>query len=721
MEFIYSTPPELVEDIASAFREAFSEQTSPGYGTSGIGQAFFRVWMKQRGHAFFFLFKKNLNVTNIQFAELLALVSCHTTNQHNPEYARSLQFVSSKDFGTTVQSLTEAFPAAGASNDERSARVAELYASLLQNTVVVDPFHGSCSIYLPPHLHLDLRAVCGLSGYVHSCGRNVFVRNINKATKSHFFEALRRYLKRYPRGSKRIFFTVYAHEDFTEFDDEWRPDLRDGLDDIKIHVDKFFMGGEHLVEVLRSIRSEFEGQLAIPDPGDFRSQHQRLRKEADIDQDRTMWLITDYGVSSQNVHRSDDRYFICYDQLYDNKNPFQVFDENKPAWFEHTTTPHTLIAAMINVTIPYLPSQAIVIADPFVGTGTTWIEGFKYPQLKFRASDASDIACRAARDNAIFFAMDDQSVRKLATTLIHVAKKLEGAERRNGLSHHQILVSNEAQAESLANQIRGWANERTNSLDKKAASILAGEDEFLNRILFYIVLRTNKRHAPGLRRGTEEWGKAFAREACALSSQMNRLAGVKVRAANVLEEAGALIEYPGGYSRSVTLSLTRLSDCAGESDEIAPPRLMDARELGKKADDSSTYDVVVTDPPYGFNTDEGHEHLAALYSAILRASIAALKPDGQLVICLPERSSIGKIPMAFTQKNIVTHQVLALANEANKEVLVPARSMPGTGALFGPPFYWASERALHRSILHFRIRSRSVVRGSETITKTGNT
>lgn len=122
MDIKASIPPErLVEEVASAFKEAFNEQKVPDYGTSGLGQAFFRVWMKQRGHAFFFLFKKNLNVTNIQFAELLSLVSRYTKNQYTAEQAHSLQYVTSKDFAATVQNLIDAFPG---SNEERSAKVA---------------------------------------------------------------------------------------------------------------------------------------------------------------------------------------------------------------------------------------------------------------------------------------------------------------------------------------------------------------------------------------------------------------------------------------------------------------------------------------------------------------------------------------------------------------------------------------------------------------------
>ena len=48
-------------------------------------------------------------------------------------------------------------------------------------------------------------------------------------------------------------------------------------------------------------------------------------------------------------------------------------------------------------------------------------------------------------------------------------------------------------------------------------------------------------------------------------------------------------------------SFARLNDFLAKSNKISPTRQMDW-ELGKKADDSSTYDIVVTDPPYGFNT-----------------------------------------------------------------------------------------------------------------------
>ncbi|MDP2601081.1 MAG: hypothetical protein Q8S00_00585 [Deltaproteobacteria bacterium] len=698
----------LITEIASALRSVSAEHAPPGHETSGIGHAFLRLWMKERGHAFFFLFRKNVTVTNIQFAELLALVSCYTKNKRTGCRPTSLQFVSSNDFSATVQGIVDALPLSPVSSEPGSKRIAEHYAHLLQDTIVVDTFFGSCCIYLSPHLDLDLRAVCGLSGYVHSCGRNVFVRNITKAQRQHFFEALRHYLRRYPRGDKRIFFTVYAHEDFTEFDTEHRRDLADGLDDVKIHVDKFFMGGQHLVDVLRDLRKEFHGQVAIPDPGDFRDQHRRLRKAADIDQDRTMWLICDYGIDPRSCNRSEERYFICYDQLYDNKNPFHIFDENKPAWIEHTTIPHTLIGAMINVTMPHWTKPPVVIGDPFVGTGTTWLEASKYAEVVARTGDISKTAVRAACDNAEFFALDVEGVKRIATTLVDVAKKLENSSGPSQGRRRGGGVSREAKAESLAGKVREWATEEAVHLEDLAEQILTKEDDLLVRVLFYVALRSNKRHAPGLSRGAEEWSKAFAREATTLSRQMESLAEVRDRAQITSKSDGVLIESRGSYSRSVTIDPARVIALLATGERNASLRVADARNLAATAGDTNGYDVIVTDPPYGFNTDEAAEELAQLYADVLRAAINALKPDGHLVICLPERSSIGKQPSVFTHRSIVTHQVLALAEEAKREVLTPARSLPGPSPLFGPPFYWASERALRRSILHFRIRQRPV-------------
>src|SRR5205807_5703993 len=117
-------------------------------------------------------------------------------------------------------------------------------------------------------------------------------------------------------------------------------------------------------------------------------------------------------------------------------------------------------------------------------------------------------------------------------------------------------------------------------------------------------------------------------------------------------------------------------------------------------------DAIVTDPPYGFNTDDDLQSLAELYVTAIGKMILALKQDGHLVLCLPDRSHTGRRSPFFTHKELITQQVLSLAERAvpKREVIIPAYAVPKQKDLFRPPYYWESERALRRAILHFRVR-----------------
>jgi tRNA G10 N-methylase Trm11 len=114
------------------------------------------------------------------------------------------------------------------------------------------------------------------------------------------------------------------------------------------------------------------------------------------------------------------------------------------------------------------------------------------------------------------------------------------------------------------------------------------------------------------------------------------------------------------------------------------------------------FDLIVTDPPYGFNTEEDREVLAAVYSAFLRQAIRHLRENGQLVLALPDWSHTGRRLPAFILKDFVTHQVLAIAEDEKREVISAAEQTPNTVGT--PPYYWESEKALRRAILHFRFR-----------------
>ena len=69
----------------------------PQQGIGFSSPDFFKKWFRGTGKVFYFLFKKNLKVTNIQIAELLALLLTHV-HADPPETAIDLHFLSSQDF-----------------------------------------------------------------------------------------------------------------------------------------------------------------------------------------------------------------------------------------------------------------------------------------------------------------------------------------------------------------------------------------------------------------------------------------------------------------------------------------------------------------------------------------------------------------------------------------------------------------------------------------------
>lgn len=164
-----------------------------------------------------------------------------------------------------------------------------------------------------------------------------------------------------------------------------------------------------------------------------------------------------------------------------------------------------------------------------------------------------------------------------------------------------------------------------------------------------------------------------------------------------LDSVPHLEVYPAKYSRACTLSLQRLITAfqAGYHRGVLC-RLVETFPEAK-------CDVIVTDPPYGFNKAVERRSLAELYILIIEKLILALKPDGQLVIAIPDSSHTGPQFPYFTNKRFITQQILITAERLGREVRTAAYSVPEPSPIFRPPFYWEAGRALRRAVLHFRI------------------
>jgi len=692
-----------IECLLEAMLRA-SEEYDPDGGQCFSFRKFFSNWFRRSGSAYYFLFRKNLGVTNIQFAELVGLIRSHATPVPGNGPIHNLQFMSVSEFKDTITSLVEAFPQDSKTPELRYKTIASLYSQIIRQHVVLDCFYGSCAVFVPPQLTLDLEAVCAYSGYIQSCGRALYIRNIEKATTSEFYKVIENYTEPIPPDSP-VFFSVYTHEDFTDYDREKKENLRHGLDDVKVYVEKFYIGSERLVSVLNEMRQRFKIKLRLPSPGSYSEQRARLQEQTNLDRSRTVWLLIDRS-SGKEVHKGARRYLICYEQQFINENPFYLFDENKPAWIGPLTIPHTLLSAMINIAEPMrqVDDDDVMLADPFVGTGTTWLEAQKYSLLKPVCSDLADITPLLVKDNLEFFLAPHDKLHDYERSLDYIASPPDQRHAprfvedidRPALDRSYDWVIDFLDEISSPNTIPRdlysftLSAREVKKLEKRTP---------LERILFYLALRTILRNIGGFERGAAKWEEIYRKEAKVLGFQIGRLRDLKRRQDEAKRFDQDYCVLQGSYSQSCTINFHMLADAR---DELRSVKVLDARKLKKKS-----YDIIITDPPYGFNTEDDIQALAQLYTEIITIMINALKEEGQLVMCLPDRSHTGRRLPFFALKELVIRQVLTIAEQLRREIIIPAYSVPQLSDLFRPPYYWESERALRRAILHFRIRELS--------------
>ncbi len=656
-----------------------------------FGHLFFKNWfLIDRKQACLFIFKKNYKITNIQFAELLSLLRVHSKSEvFDP--VETLHFVSTDDFRSMVQQMSEAFKL----NDSNARKkVARLYKAVFERTVAIERRFGCCEVYLPPGLQVDLASMCAASGYIDSCGYNVFVRKAYKATMRAFMRELGEYTKPHGNESRaKLYFAAYSHEDFDEYDAEERRALRNGLDDLKIALEKFYMGGDRIVDVLRSIKAEYGGTFEVARAGQSGRQRKReVDKLNAVDPQRTLWLFIDRVVSSRHDRTQtegglgearqpgDTTYFLCFDQRYVNENPYHIFDENKPGWEDHTTIPHTLMGAMINLTRPWWPSRSrgkVVICDPFAGSGTTLFEAAKFTRVDAVGSDRSVMSGLMYSDNSKFFKASPKKLGEWLETLTEVKD-----------SSHELYSS-------VIETIRKQSNNKKYS-PEALTKVLLKEPTFVRRLVLYLLLRAVRRYSTGFIRSESEsenpgllW-RAFRKENEAFVAQLRLLLAVRRRDnqrpgkdVNVgfAVAKGVFADSCIPYSKRATVLKRNLNQL--------PP---------------NSCDVIVADPPYGFNTTEEIKRLAELYSTMVDKMILALKKKegGQIVIAVPDWSHTGRQLPLFALKDLLTQQLIIAAKSRRKMV----KACPNLAAphLSVSPYYWESERALRRAILHFVIR-----------------
>jgi len=626
---------------------------------------------------------------------------------------------------------------------------------LLRNLVAIEPLFGSCSVYLPPSLSIDLKRACGESGYIHSCGGLVYFRNGRKAEYSELEEELNSYLNSDNKGrhvnqadtkiSRPVRLLVYSHEDFSAYDRDKAPDLKHGLEDLKIHLDKTFLRSARLTDVLKKLQEAFPEMLEVPEPGDYRrTSDQSYVSERGWEEARSLFLVSDRGIGQSLLRRNDERYLILYAQDCVNENPFHIMDENKPAWYAHTTIPHTMMGAMINIGLGQLdthlssaalakdgtklsshPSTAapvavctdskdadrhdtrscITVADPFCGTGTTAFELAKFPHIHGVYSDKSEEARAAFRDNAAFFSMNADELETLIINArlrdVSGSTDVSQIEEWNDIKNRTFLDSGLQQPSPTADDRSpkgSWSATPPEGREIVPSSASSPE----SRLRYYICLRVWKRHAGAFARTSipserdEVFSTYLREEVGVLLQQMEELK--RLRAAALSRSpmsVGSLDLFTGRFSLAVTHNISRIAALRDSDNNYA---LCDALMLPE-----DQFEMVVCDPPYGFNTDEDAYKLSSFYIELMKVLVRSLRKGGVLVLCLPDRSFVGRDFSAFARPTSVDRMLYAAADAEGRRLFTRMRRLPQPVGAFTGPYYWRSEKALQRTVLVYTL------------------
>lgn len=494
---------------------------------------------------------------------------------------------------------------------------------------------------------------------------------------------------------KRLF-AVYAHEDFTETDRELHADLANGLDELKIYVEKNYMKNDSLVDVIRGIGrdSDLTQHLLIPGAGDSSKTHPKMRGLPECHVDSTFWLMSDRSinpVAPQNP--GNERYYFCFEQLFINRNQFYLFDENKPAWKASTTIPHTLVAAMLNigVTARRVAQSRFDVVDPFSGTGTTLFESIKYSDCRISTADIDPLTAILIRDNADFFSKNQKQINDLKEALI------DGKEGNLGKLFNVYM-----KCAKLFENIKGGEM----SASPEDVSLLEAMS-YSDRFRFYFLLRTHINATASIATQRQEFDAAYRSEVMKFVKTIDRYLVLLDRvnqSGRRRTKKNKFLYFVDKYSVGMMIDPKAIADARSR---LKQP-LFKHHIRGVEDLPEDQYDLIVTDPPYGFNATTDIGDLAKLYDTAILRLLKSTKSDAQILLALPDRSYSGKTSPVFTHKEVVIQQFLTNAqnHSHNREILTNVQSIP-LPAVYQPPYYWESAKALRRSIVHLRIKRRS--------------
>lgn len=681
--------------------------------------------------SFLFLQFKSASVTDIARSELRSLVELnikqHYGDPHRVVYYTTKEFT--QLFENLIASLNPTTTLADNEDDFLSLveLIADSYSELFYRALLLDHYFTSASVHVPPSLRLSIENVVGESGYIHSAGRLIYIRQMSKSYDRDVTIRINNYLNATDSErncDKRVSVTPYAKEFFDPFEKSISStSTRNGLDNVKFNLAKQHVGSTKLIDYLQGLEQDpyLHGRVVIPSG---LLNYKTERQEQNADPDRTIWLISDYSTNidstSKKYRRTDTRYLIVYGQTIYNKSQLITTKERKPAWYAPVTVPSTLSAALVNSTRVSGSPEKIRVLDPFCGTGTFLLDaGIRYKGACLIGLDKNPVVPQVIEDNLRFFAEDKvvlESYHNFCQTIGH------SDERDSSVTETLLSTLNALAVEYDFKSIVGAINHIIeNDFSETSFINYFRELSAGGRAEHYVVWRALVLNRFSISRKPESVMKIIETEKTTVNKELE---SIKY---NVSSEPvqNALTFFQGTYSKASKINphmfrkLLGGLDChhlLGEDFDLQVSKVsnvLSAIESGVtifNVDDSisvldgvsrkgtssafSKFDLIITDPPYGVNTSEGGaDVLFPLFKRLTRALCSLLSPHGELILTLPDFTRNGQHIPFYQTRGMIVPEI--------RTVLAELGFDHGTYSI--KEKYWSSPSVLDRTIVHVKL------------------
>lgn len=662
-------------------------------------------WYHNTGDSYVFVFRQNLRNTNLQYAEFLSLLRLNIRNRDGiKSFKASIMFASGREL---ENALTEYLDYINEHTNSSFLDVVEQVYRKLNDIVLINAFYGTAIIMMDESKILNFAQIVIHSGYIHSCGRLILMNSSVTLNAEKIYNTTKKYLRK--NYSLPVLVRPYCHEDFTPYDKS-ADFLVNGLDDIKFYMSKAMVGSAPLSSVLESAITQLDDQYTVhlAEAGHFKDSRADFIDELGSEKFSTWFLINDSNVDPTSRHPKDHKVYILYEQLLMNLNQLHWFDENKPAWVSHTTLPHTMTSALLNIVRAGSRNigDNIKIVDPFGGSGTLFLEALKYHDILAHSFDLSPASERMITDNIEFFNFGHSEFNKLIKQLKSLPKEFKSVfehpeSRSNDSARKQgIKVCwrlSQALFEICDGNFLDLEEENWTEVDAE----VRGNDR---KWTFYVMVRALVRHRMMVDSEREGLPEALEKETEKLLDAVIRISqaaggapAVDSDLSGVQNECFQVCEYKYSMGIRCKEEIFAVHDLFGVKGVFGQRNLYDLAP--------HSYDAVVFDPPYGFNTDEGLAEIEELFSKIPDILVKSLRGDfGQVIAVLPDVSFTGRPLPPFVKKEFFIAEMTRAANRHGFQLLAPAAMLPSEISNVRPPYYWYSERALKRVILHFSLR-----------------